>query len=147
MPQQQMNFRVSKIFNLSGRARVEAIGEVFNVFNAANPGGFRSRAVVPTTEPPIPSCSNRRPTRATSVARNSASDSSGFVSRSDEGRKGWIGRKGWRGNPPALFVSGPSCFRFSLPALPALRLRRRDHFEVPEVMNLVARHLVNQPID
>jgi hypothetical protein len=49
MPQHQMNFRVSKIFNMGGRARVEAIGEMFNVFNAVNPGGFRARAVVPTT--------------------------------------------------------------------------------------------------
>jgi len=49
MPQHQMNFRVSKIFNVGGRARVEAIGEMFNVFNAVNPGGFRARAVVPTT--------------------------------------------------------------------------------------------------
>jgi hypothetical protein len=49
MPQQQLNFRVSKIFNLGGRARVEAIGEMFNVFNSVNPSGFRARAVVPTT--------------------------------------------------------------------------------------------------
>ena len=48
MPQQQMNFRVSKIFNLSGRARLEAIGEMFNVFNSANPGGFRARVTVPS---------------------------------------------------------------------------------------------------
>jgi hypothetical protein len=52
MAQQQMNFRISKIFNLPGRARVEAIGEMFNVFNTANPGGFRARVVVPTTGAP-----------------------------------------------------------------------------------------------
>ena len=33
----QMNLRVSKSFPLGGRARVEAIGEVFNVLNALNP--------------------------------------------------------------------------------------------------------------
>jgi hypothetical protein len=49
MSQQQLNMRVSKLFNLPGRARVEAIGEVFNMFNNANPSGFRTRAIVPTT--------------------------------------------------------------------------------------------------
>jgi hypothetical protein len=48
MPQQQLNVRVSKIFNLSGRARIEAIGEVFNVFNSLNPGGFRARVTIPS---------------------------------------------------------------------------------------------------
>ncbi len=33
----QLNLRVSKSFPLGGRARVEAIGEVFNVLNALNP--------------------------------------------------------------------------------------------------------------
>ena len=33
----QLNLRVSKSFSLGGRARIEAIGEVFNVFNAINP--------------------------------------------------------------------------------------------------------------
>jgi hypothetical protein len=36
--QQQMNIRVSKMFRLAGRARIEALGEVFNLFNAVNPG-------------------------------------------------------------------------------------------------------------
>ena len=35
--QSQMNLRVSKIFHIAGRANVEAIGEVFNLFNALNP--------------------------------------------------------------------------------------------------------------
>jgi hypothetical protein len=35
--QSQMNIRVSKVFHLAGRAHVEAIGEVFNLFNALNP--------------------------------------------------------------------------------------------------------------
>jgi len=33
---------------------VEAIGEMFNVFNSVNPSGFRARAVVPTTGAPDP---------------------------------------------------------------------------------------------
>ena len=36
----QMNLRVSKSFRLVGRTRVEAIGEVFNLFNAKNPAAF-----------------------------------------------------------------------------------------------------------
>ncbi|HKB12411.1 MAG TPA: hypothetical protein VKD69_17235, partial [Vicinamibacterales bacterium] len=36
--QSQLNIRVSKVFRLGGRAHVEAIGEVFNLFNALNPG-------------------------------------------------------------------------------------------------------------
>jgi hypothetical protein len=36
-PQSQFNLRVSKVFSLGGRMRVEAIGEVFNLFNALNP--------------------------------------------------------------------------------------------------------------
>ncbi len=36
----QLNLRVSKGFPLGGRARVEAIAEVFNLTNAKNPSGF-----------------------------------------------------------------------------------------------------------
>jgi hypothetical protein len=36
----QLNLRVSRSFNLVGRTRIEAIGEVFNLFNASNPAGF-----------------------------------------------------------------------------------------------------------
>jgi outer membrane receptor protein involved in Fe transport len=36
----QLNLRVSKSFPLAGRVRLEAIGEVFNLFNATNPSGF-----------------------------------------------------------------------------------------------------------
>jgi outer membrane receptor protein involved in Fe transport len=49
MSQQQTNIRVSKTFNLGGRARVQAIGEVFNLFNNINPSGFRARVVVPSS--------------------------------------------------------------------------------------------------
>jgi hypothetical protein len=36
-PFSQLNMRVSRSFKLGGSARVEAIAEVFNVFNAKNP--------------------------------------------------------------------------------------------------------------
>jgi hypothetical protein len=36
--QSQMNLRVSRVFGLVGRSRIEAIGEIFNLFNAVNPG-------------------------------------------------------------------------------------------------------------
>jgi hypothetical protein len=52
MPQQQMNLRFSKVFGLAGRAHVEAIGEVFNLFNTINPSGFRARVVVPSSGAP-----------------------------------------------------------------------------------------------
>ena len=37
--QSQLNLRVSKVFSI-GRARLEAIGEVFNLFNAINPSNI-----------------------------------------------------------------------------------------------------------
>jgi hypothetical protein len=49
MSQQQMNIRISKTFSLGGRARVEAMGEVFNLFNSVNPSNFRARVQVPST--------------------------------------------------------------------------------------------------
>jgi hypothetical protein len=36
----QFDLRLSKRFGLGGRAHVEAIAEMFNVFNATNPGGY-----------------------------------------------------------------------------------------------------------
>jgi hypothetical protein len=36
----QLNVRASKVFHLGGRMNVEAIAEVFNVFNAINPNTF-----------------------------------------------------------------------------------------------------------
>src|SRR5206468_57699 len=41
-PFSQLNLRVSKGFRIAGTARIEAIGEVFNLFNALNPGGSSS---------------------------------------------------------------------------------------------------------
>ena len=37
MSQQSLNVRLSKVFHLAGRAQVEAIGEIYNLFNAVNP--------------------------------------------------------------------------------------------------------------
>jgi hypothetical protein len=42
------NLRVSKSFRLIGTARIDAIGEVFNLFNAQNPGGFNGRRFLGT---------------------------------------------------------------------------------------------------
>jgi outer membrane receptor protein involved in Fe transport len=39
----QLNLRVSRSFSLFRSARLEAIGEVFNLFNAKNPSGFLTR--------------------------------------------------------------------------------------------------------
>ncbi|HEY1909728.1 MAG TPA: TonB-dependent receptor [Vicinamibacterales bacterium] len=47
--QTQTNIRFSKVFSLMGRANIEAIGEVFNLFNNINPSGFRTRVTVPST--------------------------------------------------------------------------------------------------
>jgi hypothetical protein len=47
--QQSLNIRLQKSFALKGPARIDAIGEIFNVFNAVNPSGFRARANVPST--------------------------------------------------------------------------------------------------
>jgi hypothetical protein len=44
--------RFSKVFGLGGRAHVEAIGEVFNLFNNINPSGFRARVIVPSSGAP-----------------------------------------------------------------------------------------------
>jgi hypothetical protein len=46
-----MNMRVSRSFKLFGNARVEAIGEVFNLFNAINPSGFLTRRLLGTGVP------------------------------------------------------------------------------------------------
>ncbi len=46
--QQQLNLRISKLFRLAGGANVEAIGEVFNLFDSVNPGGFLRRVTIPS---------------------------------------------------------------------------------------------------
>ena len=42
----QFNLRVAKSFRLWGSAQLEAIGEVFNLFNAKNPASFLTRRLV-----------------------------------------------------------------------------------------------------
>ena len=84
--QTQMNIRLSKVFRLGGRARIEAIGEVFNLFNAINPSGFRARVDPSPAHRPasrIRRCCSRPRSRATSVVPNSASASSGSGSCSN----------------------------------------------------------------
>ena len=44
----QMNLRVAYTFHLFGRTRLEAIGEIFNLFNAKNPSGFITRRLLGT---------------------------------------------------------------------------------------------------
>jgi hypothetical protein len=41
-----MNLRVSKSFRLYSTMRIEAIGEIFNLFNAKNPSGFVTRRLL-----------------------------------------------------------------------------------------------------
>jgi outer membrane receptor protein involved in Fe transport len=51
-PFSQLNLRLSKGFNLGGRARIEAIGEVFNLFNAKNPAwGLTTRRLAANGTP------------------------------------------------------------------------------------------------
>jgi hypothetical protein len=46
----QLNLRISRTFRLGGRMNLEAIGEVFNLFNAINPANFeRTISNVPQT--------------------------------------------------------------------------------------------------
>jgi hypothetical protein len=47
----QLNLRVSYSFRLGGSARLEAIGEVFNAFNAKNPGGFTTSEFLTSGSP------------------------------------------------------------------------------------------------
>jgi hypothetical protein len=47
----QMNLKVSKSFNLMGRSRIEAIGEIFNMFNSSNPSGFTATRLLGTGLP------------------------------------------------------------------------------------------------
>jgi carboxypeptidase family protein/TonB-dependent receptor-like protein len=57
-----LNLRVSKSFRLGGTARVEAIGEVFNLFDAINPGGFIGRRYLGTISNPSVNGDFLRPT-------------------------------------------------------------------------------------
>ncbi len=59
--QSQFNLRVSKGFRLVGTARLEAIAEVFNLFNAKNPSGFIGRRFTGTVANPVPNVSGGVP--------------------------------------------------------------------------------------
>jgi hypothetical protein len=55
--QSQLNLRVSKVIHVTGRANVEAIGEIFNLFNAINPStptATNRNVVIATTGLPNP---------------------------------------------------------------------------------------------
>jgi carboxypeptidase family protein/TonB-dependent receptor-like protein len=57
-----LTLRISKSFRIAGTARVEAIGEVFNLFNALNPAAFLGRRFTGTIANPIASPDLMRPT-------------------------------------------------------------------------------------
>jgi outer membrane receptor protein involved in Fe transport len=61
-PLSTLNLRVSRSFRLIGTARIEAIGEVFNLFNALNPSGILGRRFTGTITSPIVSPDLMRPT-------------------------------------------------------------------------------------
>jgi hypothetical protein len=58
----QFNIRVSHPFKLGGRARVDAIGEVFNLFNNENPTGFTTRRFNGSIASPVPNAPFMQPT-------------------------------------------------------------------------------------
>ena len=58
----QLNLRLSKSFRVAGSARVEAIGEVFNLFNAINPAVFNPQRFIGTFANPQPNPDFLRPT-------------------------------------------------------------------------------------
>jgi hypothetical protein len=58
----QLNLRLSKSFRLAGTARIEAIGEVFNLFNAINPSVFNPQRLIGTIANPLPNPDFMRPT-------------------------------------------------------------------------------------
>ena len=57
-----INLRVTKSFRLMGNARVEAIGEVFNLFNALNPSAFNTKQFTGTITNKNPNPDFMRPT-------------------------------------------------------------------------------------
>ena len=61
-PLSTVSLRVSKSFKLMGTARIDAIGEVFNLFNALNPGGFIGRKNLGTITSKTPNPDFLRPT-------------------------------------------------------------------------------------
>jgi hypothetical protein len=59
--QSTFSLRVSKGFRLAGAARVEAIAEIFNLFNAINPAGFIGRRFIGSVTNPQPNISDGVP--------------------------------------------------------------------------------------
>jgi hypothetical protein len=59
---QQLNVRVSRVFPLRGTMRVEAIAEVFNLFNTENPGGFVTRRFNGSVAAPVANATFMQPT-------------------------------------------------------------------------------------
>ena len=58
----QLNVRVARAFRLRGRARIEAIGEVFNLANSDNPDGFVTRRYTGDLASPAPNPTFMQPT-------------------------------------------------------------------------------------
>jgi Carboxypeptidase regulatory-like domain len=61
-PLSSLTFRVSKSFRLGGTSRIEAIGEVFNVFNALNAANFTTARYTGTIANRTPNPNFLRPT-------------------------------------------------------------------------------------
>ncbi|MGB2712788.1 MAG: TonB-dependent receptor [Vicinamibacterales bacterium] len=59
--QSTFNLRVSKGFAIRGTARIEAIAEIFNLFNAKNPSGFIGRRFTGSLSDPVPNVSSGVP--------------------------------------------------------------------------------------
>jgi hypothetical protein len=59
---QQLNLRVSRGFALMGSTRIEAIAEIFNLFNTENPGGFVTRRFTGSVAAPTPNATFMQPT-------------------------------------------------------------------------------------
>jgi len=59
---QQFNLRVSHGFPLGGSMRIEAIGEIFNLFNNENPGGFVTRRFNGSIAAPVANATFMQPT-------------------------------------------------------------------------------------
>jgi len=59
---QQLNLRVSHGFALKGSTRIEAIAEIFNLFNTENPGGFVTRRFNGSVSAPTPNATFMQPT-------------------------------------------------------------------------------------
>ncbi len=53
---------MAKAFRLIGNSRIEAIAEVFNLFNAKNPAGFTTRRFNGSVDSPEPNSAFMQPT-------------------------------------------------------------------------------------